>query len=306
MRLLFVGAGGVGGFFGGAVSTRGGSVAFLARGAHAAAIREHGLRVLSGGRELLSRPQVIEPGESAAPVDALVVAVKHRDLASALTAAAPLLTPGGAVLSLLNGIGHEPDFRRLVPHGHLLLGMAFVGSSIEGPGVIRHTSEGRVLFGEPEGPPSPLAEALCEALAVGGFPVRTVSDVAATLWRKLMWNAAFNSINTLVGGSCRDLLSNEAMRERLRSVMEEVRAVARAEGIDMPADWVDKNLGGDVNSTPYVTSMRLDFEYRRPMELEPILRRPIRIAERHRVPVPRLELLESLLTALESLRPAGP
>lgn len=299
MRILFVGAGGVGGYFGGCLAARGGDVMLLARGRHAAVIRERGLRVLSGGKILDSRPAVLEPGEPPTVADALVVAVKHRDLDQALRDAAPSLRPGGAVLSLLNGIGHEPDFRRLVPHGHLLLGMAFVGASIEEPGVIRHTSEGRMAFGEPDGPPGELAGALERALAIGGFPVRAVADVSAALWRKVMWNAAFNSLNTLVGGTCRDLMEVEGMVGELRAVMEEVRAVARAEGVDLPADWLEKSLAADVNFTPYVTSMRLDRERGHTLELEAILRRPIAIARQRCVPVPRLELLEAALRATE-------
>ncbi len=300
MRIVFVGAGGVGGYFGGCVAARGGDVAFVARGAHAEAIRAHGLRVHTGGTTLVVHPPVVNVGEPGLVADALILAVKHRDLESALVQAAPLLRPGGSVLSLLNGIGHEPDLRRLVPQGHVLLGMAFVGASIEAPGVIRHTTEGRMAFGEPDGPPSAAARALCDALAVGGFPVRVVDQVQAALWRKVMWNAAFNSINTLVGGTCGDLMRLEGMRDELRAVMDEVRAVARAEGIDLPLDWLEKSLDAEVNFTPYVTSMRLDRERGRALELEPILRRPLAIARRHRVPVPRLALLECLLGAGEA------
>lgn len=299
MRILFVGAGGVGGYFGGLLAARGADVVLLARGRHAAVIRERDLRVLSGGEVLASRPGVLEPGDAPITADAMIVAVKHRDLHEALRGAAPSLRPGGAVLSLLNGVGHEPDLRRLVPHGHLLVGMAFVGASLEEPGVIRHTSEGRMAFGEPEGPPGEVASALERALAVGGFPVRTVADVPAALWRKVMWNAAFNSLNTLVGGTCSDLMALDGMVDELRAVMEEVRAVARAEGIDLSADWLEKSLSAEVNFTPYVTSMRLDRERGRALELEPILRRPIAVARRHRVAVPRLALLEAALRAGE-------
>lgn len=301
MRILFVGAGGVGGYFGGCLAGRGGDVVLFARGRHAEVIRERGLRVLSGGHVLESRPAVLEPGDPPIAADALIVAVKHRDLDRALREAAPSLEPGGAVLSLLNGIGHEPDLRRLVPHGHLLLGMAFVGASIEEPGVIRHTSEGRMAFGEPEGPPGELALTLERTLAIGEFPVRTVADVPAALWRKVMWNAAFNSLNTLVGGTCRDLMETDGMTVVLREVMEEVRAVARATGVDLSAEWLDKSLAAEVNFTPYVTSMRLDRERGRALELEPILHRPIAIARRLRVPVPRLELLAAALRASERL-----
>ncbi|MFN7953490.1 MAG: 2-dehydropantoate 2-reductase [bacterium] len=300
MRILFVGAGGVGGYFGGCVAARGGDVAFLARGVHADAIRAEGLRVRTGGTEIVVRPQVVARGDATISADALVVAVKHRDLEDALATAQPHLKPGGVVLSLLNGIGHEPVLRRLVPQGHVLLGMAFVGASIEAPGVIRHTTEGRMAFGEPDGPPSAAAQTLCDALAVGGFPVRVVDQVQAALWRKVMWNAAFNSINTLVGGTCGDLMRVDGMRVELRAVMEEVRAVARAEGVDLPLDWLEKSLEAEVNFSPYVTSMRLDRERGRVLELEPILRRPLAIARRHRVPVPRLELLERLLSAAEA------
>lgn len=289
----------MGGFFGALLGAAGGEVALVARGAHAQAIRARGLRLLSGGREIVARPTVVTPGDPPWPADALVVAVKHRDLPAALNAAAPSLRPGGVVLSLLNGIGHESDLHAGVPHGHLALGMAFVGSSLEEPGVIRHTSEGRIAFGEPDGPPGPELEALREALSIGGFPVRTVGDVRAALWRKLMWNAAFNATNTLVGGTCKDLMEIPGGVSHLRAVMEEVRTVANAQAIDIPADWVEKSLAADVNFTPYVTSMRLDRERGKPMEIEPILSRPLRSAETNRVATPRLATLEMLLRALE-------
>lgn len=305
-----MGAGGVGGFFGGLLAARGGRVTFVARGAHGEAIRRDGLTVRApdGSVEARSSPDVVLPGEAPPRADAVVLAVKHRDLAGALAAAAPAVGEGAPVLSLLNGIGHEADLRRALPRARPLVGTAFVGAQIESPGVVLHTSEGRIAFGEAPGPGgeavalSPAARALADALAAGGFPVKAVDDVRPIIWRKLLWNAAFNTANALTGTTCAALLAEPSMYAHLRAVMEEIRAVARAEKIDIPDAWIEKSLSADVNHSEYKTSMFVDREAGRSMEIDTILDRPIRIAARRGVAVPRLEALSALLRGVEAHR----
>lgn len=298
IHLLIAGAGGVGGYFGGLVAAEGGDVTYLGRGAHGEAIRARGLVVRTGGREIASRPGVVLPGAAIPPPDAVILAVKHRDLASALAALRPILRPGLPVLSLLNGIGHDKDIRDAFPGARVLLGTAFLGASIESPGVILHTSEGRIAFGEAEGAPSDDARAIERALARGGFPVRLVEDVRPILWRKLLWNASFNCLNTIEGGTCADLMRDTAKAALLREIMEEIAGIARAEGIRFEADWIEKSMTAAVNFTPYVTSMRLDRERGRALEILPILARPIEAADRRGLPVPRLREILARLCAL--------
>ncbi len=303
MRVVFVGAGGVGGYFGGLLAEAGVEVTYLARGAHGEAIRRDGLLLRLPDREVRVRPRVVLPEDPVPASDLYVMAVKHRDFAAALDRIAPRVPQGAVVLSLLNGIGHDEPMRIALPRAARLLGTAFLGASIEAPGVVRQTSEGRIALG-PETPgASETARVVGETLSRGGFPVKVVEDVRPIQWRKLLWNASFNCVNTLEGGTCADLMRSPAHVAHLREIMQEIAAVARAEGIDFAPEWVEQSMTAEVNFTPYVTSMRLDRERGRMLELEPILLRPLARARAHGVSTPRLKGLAESLSSLHGLRP---
>jgi 2-dehydropantoate 2-reductase len=152
MRVLIVGAGGVGGYFGAKLARAGVPVTLLARGAHLAAIQKDGLRVRSAvDGESVAPVTAVADVSGLPPADAVLFCVKSFDTETAAAAIRPAIGPGTAVVSLQNGVDNEETLERVLGPGHTVGGVAYVFATIESPGVIAHRFAGHVVFGELDG-----------------------------------------------------------------------------------------------------------------------------------------------------------
>ncbi|MFQ5903186.1 MAG: ketopantoate reductase family protein, partial [Candidatus Binatia bacterium] len=163
----------------------------------------------------------------------------------------------------------------------------------------KHAEEGRIVFGELQGGVSHRVRTLAETFNRAGLPAEASADIRAILWGKLCWNAAFNAINTLVGGEVRRLVEEPQSRQLCRRVMEEVRAVAASQGVPLPETVIDKLIrwteGVDVLM---VTSTRQDFEAGKPLEADALNGVVVRKGREAGVPTPYNFTLYTLLKAL--------
>jgi 2-dehydropantoate 2-reductase len=287
MRVLVVGAGGVGGYFGAKLARAGTGVSMLARGAHLEAIRRHGLRVRSAvDGESMARVEA-RADVGSTPVDAVLLCVKSFDTESAVEAVRPAVGPDTAVLSLQNGVDNEDKIDALLGPGHALGGAAYVFATIESPGVIVHRFGGRIVFGEMDGRPRPRATRLHDAFAAAGVPVELSPDVRRALWEKYLLisaQAGMTSITRCPLGVVRETPETWAMYRR---IVEELSAVARAAGVALPPDVVETimkqaaSIGADMYS-----SLHHDLVRGRRLELDALHGHAVRLGERLGVPVP--------------------
>src|SRR5512145_2556939 len=196
MRIAVLGTGGVGGYFGARLQAAGHSVAFLARGAHLAALRTNGLRLESVNGDLhLSPVTATDRPEEVGPVDCVLVAVKAWQLPSALASLRPLVGPATVALPLLNGVEAVDAIAAAVGHHHVLGGVAWIRSEIAGPGRIRHAGvEPRIAIGEPTGGLSPRVEALAAAFREAGLRTDASADIQSVLWAKLVFIAPTSAL----------------------------------------------------------------------------------------------------------------
>src|SRR4030095_12604213 len=139
MLFVFLGAGAVGGFYGALLSRAGFDVAFIARGAHLDAIRQHGLRVVGALGEFTARTPAEEDATRLAPADVVIVAVKSYDNANALPLLSPVMAPSTTVLTLQNGVDSAGEVAAIVGEARVIAGATYVATAIESPGVIRQT-----------------------------------------------------------------------------------------------------------------------------------------------------------------------
>ena len=187
MRILIVGAGGVGGYFGAKLARAGAGVTFLARGPHLDAIRRDGLTVRSAADgESRVTVDAVERVSDTAPVDAALLCVKSFDTEAAVEAIRPAIGPETAVLSLQNGVDNEPKVDAILGPGHAMGGAAYVFATIESPGVIVHHLAGRIVFGELDGVRRPRTERLSEAFRRAGVPAEVSTDIQQILWEKYL------------------------------------------------------------------------------------------------------------------------
>ena len=305
MDILVVGAGAIGGYYGGRLAQAGARVSVVARSDYGA-VAEHGIAVESPAGDFVFRPHAVLQSVSQVktPPDVVLVGLKVLPEIPVADLIRPAVGPGTAILLIQNGVDIERPIAEAFPENEIISGLAFICVSRTGPGRVCHQDYGRIVIGRyPEGR-SETAEALADLFRKAGVPCEVSSDVVRARWQKLVWNAPFNPISVLSGGaSTREMLESEEMTLLVRAVMEEVCAVASAAGRGLPDDVVDRMIADTRKMTPYKTSMLLDYEAGRPMEVEAILGNAVRIARNLGVSVPRMETLYALLSALEQRNP---
>ena len=256
MRIAVIGAGGVGGYFGGRLAQAGEDVVFLARGAHLDAMRRDGLEIRSPrGDARISPVRVSDDPAELGPADVVLVAVKNWDTESAGRAAARLAAPRGEVVSVQNGV-EAWDVLAAASGLPVLGGVALITSFIAAPGVIRHDGPNqRLVFGAFDGRRSAAAEGLRDALLRAGLDAEIRDDIRIAIWEKFVFLTAFSAMTALSRGPIGPVRDNPRTRDLLHRAMAEAAAVGRARGVRLGDDLAARMMAwGDRPGDP----IRLD------------------------------------------------
>ncbi|HEX6887714.1 MAG TPA: 2-dehydropantoate 2-reductase [Candidatus Nanopelagicales bacterium] len=308
LRYAVIGAGAVGCFYGIRLAAAGAPVQFLVR-REAQAVRDRGLTLTSPeGDQHVPAPHVAASWDELEPCDVLLVAVKatandavQHELANH---ARRLLGRAGTVLLVQNGIGCEAGFARAgsVP---VLGGLAFLCAQQRVPGVVAHLDYGALTIAasSPDERPmgvTPVMWAIAEDLGAAGTQCLLDDDLVRARWRKLMWNVPFNPLSVILGASTAQLMASAEAVALIRRVMAEVAAAAAAEGRRLPDSLADDLLAMTARMAPYDTSMKLDADRGRPMEVDAMLGEPLRRAARAGVPMPTVAALRDQLAFLDA------
>ncbi|MGH7371534.1 MAG: 2-dehydropantoate 2-reductase [Candidatus Methylomirabilales bacterium] len=300
MKIAVMGAGAVGGYFGALLHRGGLDVTLIARGRHLEAIKAHGLRIKSTEGDLTVPAKAVGDPSAVGPVDLILFCVKSYDTESAARQCMPIVQESTAILCLQNGVDNEEKIAMVAGGEKVLGGVAYIGAGVSEPGVVVHTAEGRIVFGEMHGGVSERVRRLDQVFRDAGFPAEVSSNVKAILWGKLCWNAAFNALNTLVGGEVRVLVERPETRTLARQVMEEVRAVAIANGVLLSEDLVERLLSWTDTATGAMkTSTRQDLEAGKALEVEALNGAVVRKGEAAGVPTPFNCALYALLKSID-------
>ncbi|MGH2555619.1 MAG: ketopantoate reductase family protein, partial [Actinomycetota bacterium] len=244
MKIAVIGVGGVGGYFGGRLAQAGEDVHFIARGEHLRALSERGLRVRSVRGDFETRVQATDDPKEIGPSDHVLFCVKSFATQEAAKSLMPLIGPDTAVVSFQNGIDNEEAIAAEVGWEHVMAGAAFIFSSIVEPGVIEDAGgPARLVFGEWDGQESGRATRLLETFRHAGVDAALSTDIRQVLWNKLAFICAQAGMTAATGlpiGEIRKVPESMAM---FRRIVEEVRDVAAAEGVDLGSDAVDRHVG---------------------------------------------------------------
>jgi 2-dehydropantoate 2-reductase len=240
MRIAVMGAGGVGGYFGARLAQAGHDVAFVARGAHLAAMRERGLTVRSAlGDVHLPSPVATDDPAALSPVDIVLFAVKLWDTEPAAQAIRPLIANGGVVVPFQNGVDSVERIGAIVGAERVMGGVAQIAATIAEPGVIGHTGTmARLRFGPVLAAQRPVAEALLAACNGAGIDAELVAEIRRALWEKFVFLAAFSGLTSVARQPIGVLRVDADMRNVLEAAMREAWAVGRAQGIALADDFV--------------------------------------------------------------------
>lgn len=263
MRIAVMGTGGVGGYFGARLAAGGHEVAFVARGTHLKALQENGLQVRSplGDLHLTEVVATDDPAELE-PVDLVLFGVKLWDTESAAAQIRPLLRPDTAVVSFQNGVVKDDILRRILGPEHVLGGVCYIAATIAEPGVINHANTlQRLVFGEYDGVSTPRVEAFLQACRESGLDAEVSPDIARTIWEKFVFLVGLSGVTSLARTAIGPIRANPRSRAFLHDVMDEVVEVARASGVELPADYADDRMAFvDTVDQAMTSSMHHDLE----------------------------------------------
>lgn len=298
MKIGVVGAGGVGGYFGGRLATAGHDVHFLARGAHLAAIRSGGLRVRSVKGDFTADVAATDDPHAIGRCDAVLFCVKSYDTAAAAAGLAPMVGDDTAVVSFQNGVDNEEQLAAMVGADHVLGGAAFIFATIEAPGVIVHTGgPARIVFGELNGVRTERVERLLAASRSAGIDADVPSDIRVVLWAKLAFICAVAGMTATVRRPLGDIRDDEAAWAMFRRLVGEVVAVGRAEGVALAPDTVDQQVAlAAAQPAGAYSSLHHDLVNGNRMELEALHGTVVRRGARRGVPTPASEAVYAILS----------
>jgi 2-dehydropantoate 2-reductase len=271
VRIAVMATGGVGGYFGARLAAAGEEVHFLARGAHLAAMREGGLTLESANGDLQLRPiRVTDDPRQIGPVDLVFFAVKLWDTETAGAACRPLIGPDTAVISFQNGVDSATRLSPIVGREHVMGGIAYIAGTIAAPGVIKHTGTmARIRFGERDGRTSARGEAFLAACKRAGIDATLSSEIVRDEWAKFALLASFSGVTSLTRKPKGPIWEDPETRQLLIDAIAEVAVVAKAKGIDLGADFLERQIAA-VTAMPaeMKASMLVDLERGNRLELD--------------------------------------
>ncbi len=240
MRIVVMGAGGVGGYFGARLAQAGHDVAFVARGRHLAAMRERGLVVKSANGDVrLAQPEVAADASALGRADVVLFAVKLWDTEQAAQAIRPLVADGGVVVPFQNGVGSVERIGAVVGAERVLGGVAQIAATIAEPGVIGHTGTmARLRFGPMQVAQRSAAEALLAACKSAGIDAELVADIRRALWEKFVFLAAFSGLTSVARQPIGVLRADPDLRAVLEAAMREAWTLGRTQGIALADDFI--------------------------------------------------------------------
>jgi len=298
MRIAVVGAGAIGGYYGGLLQRAGAEVTFLARGRQLAALRDRGLRVESAVEDPFTLPvQATDDPRETGAVDLVLFTVKAYDSAAAAQLLPPLLGPATPVLTLQNGVDSIDVLSEAVGRAHVLGGLCQIFCAVAAPGVIRQTGgPRRVVLGELDGTVSARARAASEAFQAAGVPVELSPRILVEMWEKFVFinaQGGMTALTRLPIGAIRATPETFAM---YLDVAEEVAAVGRAHGVPIPDGQRERVRTFALALDPGgYSSLYTDLTAGRRTELETLLGTVVRLGERYGVPTPAARAIYAAL-----------
>ncbi|MDD6863502.1 MAG: 2-dehydropantoate 2-reductase [Prevotella sp.] len=295
MKYAIIGTGAIGGFYGARLDKAGFEVHFLLHTDYQYVV-DHGLTIDScDGNFTLPSPKVYDSTSEMPQCDVVIVALKTTQNHLLPSLLPPLLKPDTIILLIQNGIGVEADVQQLFPSQPIAAGMAFICSAKAGPGHINHQFYGNINIGNyschnPQRYGQMLAD--FRAAGIGAADV----EYLEARWKKAVWNMPFNGMTVALNTTTNRLLSCESTHRLIYDQMLEVIGAAQALGVkNLDTRFADKMIANTIKMPPYSPSMKLDFDFHRPMEINYLYTRPIAEAHAAGFAMPKLEMLEAEL-----------
>jgi 2-dehydropantoate 2-reductase len=300
MRIVVMGSGGLGGYLGGLLAQSGADVTFVARGAHLQVLQERGLTVRSVHGDFSLPVHACADLRGLPPADFVLFCVKTYDAAGAAVLLQPVIDTRTIVLTLQNGVDMATELQTTFGRGTVLAGVTRMGSTLVAPGVIEQPTADRLIeFGSLPGQEQESVDRVHALCTAAGIPTLVSPNIQRSLWEKLVFIAPFSGLSTLTRLSPAQLLGHEPTRGLYYAVMQETAAVAQAAAGVAP-DIVERTMHYlDTAGDPGDSSMAVDFQRQRRIEVEAINGAVVRHGQRLQIPTPLNQMLYNTLIVMD-------
>jgi 2-dehydropantoate 2-reductase len=328
MKICIYGAGAIGGYLGVEFARAGADVSLVARGAHLAAMRANGLKLLIGDEERVVHPRCTDNPAELAHQDFVIICLKAHSITGVIEAMQPLLGPHTRIVTAVNGIPYWYFYKHggryegstlesIDPGGrqwHELGPQRAIGcivypaTEIEAPGVIRHVYGNRFPIGEPSGEKSPDVERLSALFTEAGMQAPVLERIHDEIWLKLWGNVCLNPISALTHATLDVICSDPATRALSKAIMQETQTIAEKFDVRFRVD-IERRIEGARKVGAHKTSMLQDLERGRPMEIDPLVSVVQEMGRLTQTPTPALDTVLALIVQrarIAGLRDASP
>lgn len=291
MRILVVGAGAVGGYFGGRLAQAGRDVTFLVRARKAEELKAKGLRIISPYGNATLHPKTVAASEIAAPYEVILLSVKSYSLASAMDDFAAAVGPETMIVPVLNGMRHMDLLAQRFGQHAVLGGVCMVATEVDADGQIRQLTNFQSLaYGEIDGRVTPRVQAVDEALRGAGFDASISQNITRDMWRKWVLLATLGALTCLLRGTIGEIASAPGGAGLSLEVLRECAAIASANGYPQEGAFLEDQASKlTAESSQLTSSMYRDMKKGAPVEADTILGDLIERGRKRGVATPLLQ-----------------
>lgn len=299
-RILVMGAGAVGGYFGGRLAERTSvSVSLIARGNHLQALQENGLRIVSIDGESVVRVDAFRDPREAEEPDLILFTVKSYDTEAAIRQIEPVVTENTQILTIQNGIENYAKLVKAFGEDRVIQGFCKIGVALPEPGVVEHSAFGIITAGEQDGKSSARLEALSELLSTAGIRFRISPDIHHQAWTKFAWNAVFNMLTAAADVTVEKLFEHSTSEQLCYALFDEIQAVARTQEVILTREDEQKIIDRARKLTGFETSTYQDRQKGKRLEYEAFTGAVVRLADQHGISIPHNRMLYALLKLID-------
>lgn len=299
-----LGTGALGGFYGARLQQAGSQVHFLLRSDYEI-VRQQGLKIDSPeGNFVLSQVHAYQDVTEMPQCDVVIVALKTTQNHLLPTLLPPVVKENGVVLVLQNGLSIEPEVAEIVGANRVMGGLCFLCANKIAPGHIHHLDYKKITLGEyrsnyQTGGISDRMRQIAQDFEQAGIPIELAEDLLTARWKKLVWNIPFNGLSVVLNAETSEIMADESAESLAENLMQEVLKGAAACGRSIDPSFIDVMLDHTAKMKPYRTSMKLDYDNGRSLEIKAIFANPLQMARSNGAELPKIEMLYQQLAFLD-------
>lgn len=299
-NVIIMGAGAVGGYFGGRIAERTQArVAFIARGDHLKAIQRNGFLIKSKDEESIVSAEAYREPKQATKPDLILFTVKSYDTEAAIEQIHPVVTENSQILTIQNGIENYPKLVDAFGQERVLQGFCKIGAGISEPGVVEHKAFGEITVGEQNGTETGRIARIKMLFEKADVPITVSSNIRRHVWIKFSWNCMLNMVTAAGNVTVEKIFEHKESEQLCYNIFEELKGVAKAEGVELRQSDGEKIIKSAKDLTGFETSTYQDRQKGKRMEYEAFTGAIVRLADKHGIHVPYNQTLYALLKLID-------